>query len=585
VQADEGEECDDGQANNTGGYGKCSSTCEQGPRCGDGTLQAAEGEQCDGEDNCENSCLLTPCPNNGVRCDDVCINPNNNNEYCGASGNCEGNNAGEECGADDICQEGECAFGGDLPKINSFVVADAALPGDGGSTTLSWSVSDAASLSISAGVGTVTGTSKSVTVEETTTFTLTATNPGGSVEAEVTVEVKTLGVVQWQAQLGSDQIDNGVGVGIDGSGNVILGGSAGGDIDGVVGGTDGFLVKYSVSGSETWRTQFGTDTEDSVEGIAVASNGTSYAYGITYGTFEDNMRQGRWDAYVAKFNADGTMAWVRQFGTASDEYVYGGALASDGGVLIVGHTYGAYDGAIAGVGADAFVAKYSASGELVWKDQFGVDNDDSAKAVACDATGSVFVTGTTEGVLETGKNNLGLSDAFITRYSSAGVRDWTRQFGTVEYEEPYGIVADANGNPAVVGYTAGALDGSQLGGAGDVFIVSYSSTGTLTWKDQFGTNKWDGATAVVPDPDGSLYIIGETTGDLDGFVNGGRDGFVTKYSSSGVKQWLSTFGGAGQDDTRDAAYAGGIIAIAGWTDGEMGGTQQGVVDAYVTTIE
>ncbi|MCZ8132210.1 MAG: serine hydrolase [Steroidobacteraceae bacterium] len=61
----------------------------------------------------------------------------------------------------------------------------------GQSTTLSWSVTGAASLSISGGVGSVTGqTSRAVSPTATTTYVLTATNAsGGSVTASATVTV------------------------------------------------------------------------------------------------------------------------------------------------------------------------------------------------------------------------------------------------------------------------------------------------------------------------------------------------------------------------------------------------------------
>jgi len=46
-----GEECDDGTAQNTGGYGKCNSDCTLGPHCGDGKLNGMD-EACDnGADN------------------------------------------------------------------------------------------------------------------------------------------------------------------------------------------------------------------------------------------------------------------------------------------------------------------------------------------------------------------------------------------------------------------------------------------------------------------------------------------------------------------------------------------------------
>ena len=62
------EACDDGKAKNTGGYGKCNADCTLGPRCGDGILQADQGEQCDdgnlvNGDGCSSTCKKTGGPN------------------------------------------------------------------------------------------------------------------------------------------------------------------------------------------------------------------------------------------------------------------------------------------------------------------------------------------------------------------------------------------------------------------------------------------------------------------------------------------------------------------------------------------
>lgn len=62
----------------------------------------------------------------------------------------------------------------------------------GQSTTLAWTVTDAATLKITPAVGTVTGTSTTVTPTANTTYTLTATNPSGSVTKTVTVRVNPL---------------------------------------------------------------------------------------------------------------------------------------------------------------------------------------------------------------------------------------------------------------------------------------------------------------------------------------------------------------------------------------------------------
>lgn len=50
--------CDEGTARNTGGYGRCTPDCGRGAFCGDGILQAADGEQCDSTSGCTADCRL-----------------------------------------------------------------------------------------------------------------------------------------------------------------------------------------------------------------------------------------------------------------------------------------------------------------------------------------------------------------------------------------------------------------------------------------------------------------------------------------------------------------------------------------------
>ncbi|HKY38466.1 MAG TPA: DUF4215 domain-containing protein [Polyangiaceae bacterium] len=67
------EECDEGTANNTGGYLGCTSKCDLGPRCGDGLTQAANGEACDNGFNDDDYKY------DDMSCGDQCTPP----PYCG----------------------------------------------------------------------------------------------------------------------------------------------------------------------------------------------------------------------------------------------------------------------------------------------------------------------------------------------------------------------------------------------------------------------------------------------------------------------------------------------------------------------
>src|SRR4051812_15429741 len=64
--------------------------------------------------------------------------------------------------------------------------------------------------------------------------------------------------------------------------------------------------------------QFGTPRDDAATGLAVSRNAV-YVVGQTGGRFAPHRRLGGADAFLAKFTLDGTMRWVRQFGTRQDD--------------------------------------------------------------------------------------------------------------------------------------------------------------------------------------------------------------------------------------------------------------------------
>ena len=77
------------------------------------------------------------------------------------------------------------------PVITTFTATPETLPIGGGSSTLTWATTGAATLTIDQGVGVVTGTEKAITVTTTKSYILTATNSAGSVQKTVTITVAT----------------------------------------------------------------------------------------------------------------------------------------------------------------------------------------------------------------------------------------------------------------------------------------------------------------------------------------------------------------------------------------------------------
>jgi hypothetical protein len=121
----------------------------------------------------------------------------------------------------------------------------------------------------------------------------------------------------------------------------------------------------------------------------------------------------------------------------------------------------------------------------------------------------------------------------------------TQDFGSAGDDTPTDMVANSTG-VYIVGTTTGALEGRNLGG-NDAFIRKYQNGG-VAWAKQFGTRSFDSVNGVAVDSAGNTYVVGVTSGAL-GFKQGGSsDCFLRKYNTSGGVVWTRQFGSGIQSD-------------------------------------
>ncbi len=116
------------------------------------------------------------------------------------------------------------------------------------------------------------------------------------------------------------------------------------------------------------------------------------------------------------------------------------------------------------------MSKYDAGGSLQWTRQLGTANIDLSNSVSTDGMGNVYLSGKTYGSL--GGVNAGLDDAFVSKYDTAGVLQWTQQLGTAIQDESFGVSADGKGNVYLSGMTRGSLGWANEGGV-DAFVAKF----------------------------------------------------------------------------------------------------------------
>ncbi len=168
------------------------------------------------------------------------------------------------------------------------------------------------------------------------------------------------------------------------------------------------------------------------------SFGAGYSITENYAMFP----AGNGDGFVTKLNAvDGTCSWVRQIKciNGDNNEVSNGAVTDPGGsTYVTGHfnatTVFASSSNQTGPslvstnGKDAFIAKYSQTGTLLWVQKIGGSSNDQGKAVVYDANGICTVAGNFGGTLTLGTTapitaSPGAASVFIAKYDglSAGV--------------------------------------------------------------------------------------------------------------------------------------------------------------------
>ena len=159
------------------------------------------------------------------------------------------------------------------------------------------------------------------------------------------------------------------------------------------------------------------------------------------------------------------LQWTRQLGTSGQDDGWGVSPDGLGNVYISGWTDGSLGGPNAG-SSDAFVSKYNADGNLQWIRQFGTSLGDNSLDVSADDSGNVYISG---GIAHNLPGQPVAGDAFLAKYDANGNSQWMRQLGTSgTISGGGGVSTDGLGNIYLVGETTGSLGGPNAGSYGCV---------------------------------------------------------------------------------------------------------------------
>ncbi|MBS1951298.1 MAG: hypothetical protein OJF59_003150 [Cytophagales bacterium] len=319
-------------------------------------------------------------------------------------------------------------------------------------------------------------------------------------------------------------------------------------------GSDMYVAKFSPRGRCIWAKNAGgdggngdystisLDNQNNVVVAGIAGKIMGFGNGVKLITEKGGM-------YVAKYSNDGDLLWAKGatngecqgVGTDNENNIYAGGYFSDK------TTFGNI-GLTSNGKSDAYVVKYSPSGNVLWAKKFGGD-DGEISTCETDKLGNVYLSGlffsktiTTE---KSTLTNNGLINAFIAKFDKDGNLIWTKSAGGNNGEAPATATrefyVDENGNAFCTGsnwseFTFAGKTIKPVAGSEDIFILKYDKYGNELWGVDYGGTGRNAGRGITTDKNGNIFLTGSFDEKALKIENqtltnvGDSDIFIVKFS-------------------------------------------------------
>ncbi len=342
-------------------------------------------------------------------------------------------------------------------------------------------------------------------------------------------------------------------------------------------------------------------------------------------------------SYVVRYETDGSVGWTRCIHGDSTCDATAVAVTSDAAIVVTGFFSGSITLSDKDLGEDevtlssngkddAFVARYTADGALVWGVCVGSSGTDQGLCVCAtnDGTavvGGVFAGSVTFGAGESKEKKLtssGAVDGFLAKYDTKGALVWARAFQSESktgYSVVWAVASDSDSNIAAGGGFTGkgmtvdstnsndksATALTSASTAADVFAAKFDKDGARAWQVSAGGEGKDELYGITISPnDGAVLLTGGFYGKaafgsttLDTTDSTAENAFIACYDKSGKSVWATQADGPvakqGSVGLSIAADSNGGAVVVGFFSGTISGfggsknklTSQGAHDVFL----
>ncbi|MFN5183499.1 MAG: T9SS type A sorting domain-containing protein [Bacteroidota bacterium] len=290
----------------------------------------------------------------------------------------------------------------------------------------------------------------------------------------------------WAKHAGAYKNDKALGITHDKSGNVVICGLfedstvfEGNHILLGKGNKDILVAKFDSLGNYLWARTAGSPFRDEAKSVICDSMGNVYVTGmfsdtVDFGGITLISPNGYFDMFLAKYDTNGNIVWVKQGSSDYDEVGWGVTKTVDEKIIVTGeyNAYALFDNlALVTSGmSDIFIAAYDSNGNIIWTKSAGGSLIERARGIGTDGF-NIFITGQFGGQCNFGTEQLNATDSsdvfisaidnngnFIWTVSAGGTPDSLEQLG---YESGIAVCGDPIDGSVYA--TGSILDGGTFG--------------------------------------------------------------------------------------------------------------------------
>ncbi len=300
---------------------------------------------------------------------------------------------------------------------------------------------------------------------------------------------------------------------------------------------------------------------------------------------------GIYDYWIVKLDSNGNVLWDKSFGGSDGDWLQSIEQTSDGGFILGGYSYSDISGNKTENRinmTDYWVIKTDINGNIEWQNTIGGNGEDQLRCIHQTSDNGFILGGLSDSDISGDKteNKIVAFDYWVVKLDSSGNILWQNTIGGNDEDKLTTIKTTPDGGYIVGGMSSSDISGDKTENAFresnnccrtvDYWVIKLDNVGNIQWQKTLGGDWNDMLFAIDNTIDGG-YILGGYSESRKSSVKkenyiGGADYWIIKLDNSGNIQWENTIGGTGHDYlySMQQTTDGGFI-LGGYSESPISG--------------